>query len=438
MSTIAIITARGGSKRIPRKNIKDFCGKPILAYSIDAALKSGVFDEVMVSTDDEEIAQIAKQYGAKVPFFRSAEMAGDFATTPEVCLEVLDEYEKRGQTFDIGCVLYPTAPFTTAQRLRDAVRNLEESDADSLIPVVQFSYPVQRSLILQEGRLVFEQPEYLDSRSQDLVPHFHDAGSFIIFRTQSLRTNHRLMVGNILPMVLNDLEVQDIDNETDWKLAELKYRLLHDRLDVSLRRIREDDLEQIMNWRMQPEITRYMNTDPKLTLEGQVRWLEEIRRNPDLRYWVIEVKGQPAGVINLKGLSDPSGEIGWAYYIGEKKLSSMELAITLEISMYDYVFRGLGKKAVISDVFSLNRGVITLHKICGCEVVEEKKNAVEKEGVFFDVTYLRMTAERWEMLNALADRQTTGASSEAAPLPDAETPDVSFLRELGRITFPER
>ncbi len=227
MSRIAIITARGGSKRIPRKNIKEFCGKPILAYSIEAATASGMFDTVMVSTDDEEIAEIAGKYGAEVPFLRSGYTAGDYATTNDVLLEVLGEYENRGQHFDLACCIYPTAPFVTADRIAEAVKSLEASDADTLIPVVAFSYPIQRSLVIREDRLVFAQPEHMDSRSQDLEKHYHDAGQFYVFRTEAFRHNRKLMVGNILPMELSELEVQDIDNLTDWALAEQKYNFLH-------------------------------------------------------------------------------------------------------------------------------------------------------------------------------------------------------------------
>lgn len=226
MSKIAVITARGGSKRIPRKNVKEFCGKPILAYSIEAALQSELFDVVMVSTDDEEIAAIAKEYGAEVPFYRSEKTADDFATTNDVLLEVLAEYEKRGQHFDICVCIYPTAPFVTAEKLKAAVEQLELSDADSLIPVVAFSYPPQRALIVKEGRLVFKSPEYLDSRSQDLEPHYHDAGQFYAFRTAAFAVNRKIMVGNILPFAVSELEVQDIDNQTDWEIAEMKYRLM--------------------------------------------------------------------------------------------------------------------------------------------------------------------------------------------------------------------
>lgn len=228
MKTIAIITARGGSKRIPRKNIKEFCGKPILAYSIEAALQSGVFDRVMVSTDDEEIARIAEEYGAEVPFYRSEKTANDYATTNDVLLEVLEEFEKRGERYELACCIYPTAPFVTGEKLKKAVEQLLASDADTLIPVVSFSYPPQRAMIVKDGRLVFEYPQYLDSRSQDLEPHYHDVGQFYVFRTAAFWVNRKLMVGNILPMVVSELEVQDIDNQTDWEIAEMKYRLMKD------------------------------------------------------------------------------------------------------------------------------------------------------------------------------------------------------------------
>lgn len=227
MKKLAIITARGGSKRIPRKNIKPFLGKPIIAYSIEAALKSGLFDEVMVSTDDQEIAEIARTYGAKVPFFRSEATSNDYATTVDVLLEVLETYEKRGEAFDVACCLYPTAPFITADRLREGLSLLEGSDCDVVLPVVAFSYPPKRGLVIRDGRLIFEYPEYLNTRSQDIETSYHDVGQFYIFRVPNFRKNRSLMLGNVLPLQIPETEVQDIDNETDWQLAEMKFRLLH-------------------------------------------------------------------------------------------------------------------------------------------------------------------------------------------------------------------
>jgi N-acylneuraminate cytidylyltransferase len=224
MGAVAIIPARGGSKRIPRKNIKEFCGQPIMAYSIQAALKSGIFDRVMVSTEDEEIKKLAEGYGAEVPFLRSGETAGDFATTNDVILEVLREYENRGEIFDLACCIYPTAPFVTDQKLVEAMGQLVATDADTLIPCVAFSYPPQRAMVIREDRLRFLYPEYLDSRSQDLEKHYHDAGQFYCFRVDAFLQNKRLMVGNILPFVIPETEIQDIDTETDWVIAEMKYK----------------------------------------------------------------------------------------------------------------------------------------------------------------------------------------------------------------------
>ncbi|MBD5528334.1 MAG: GNAT family N-acetyltransferase [Lachnospiraceae bacterium] len=171
-------------------------------------------------------------------------------------------------------------------------------------------------------------------------------------------------------------------------------------MGVTLRKIRETDLETIMHWRMDPEITRYMNTDPKLTLEGQRKWLAAVESNPDLRYWMILVDGQEAGVINLTGLTREDGVLGWAYYVGEKRLRSLKTAVSLEMSLYDYIFDSLHKEALISDVFSLNRGVIQLHLLCGCEIMEEKKSHVCKGGKTYDVTFMRMSRERWQQVRA--------------------------------------
>lgn len=226
MKTLAIITARGGSKRIPRKNIKNFLGKPILAYSIEAAVMSGIFDEVMVSTEDEEIAEIAKSYGAKVPFYRSEKTAGDFATTNDVLLEVIEEYEKRGQKFDMACCIYPTAPFVTSAKIKDAMEKLEASDADTLIPVVQFSYPPQRAMVIRDELLQFKYLEYIDSRSQDLEKEYHDVGQFYCFKIEPYKQNKKLMLGKILPYVVPEMEVQDIDTESDWQIAEIKYQAM--------------------------------------------------------------------------------------------------------------------------------------------------------------------------------------------------------------------
>jgi N-acylneuraminate cytidylyltransferase len=226
LSSIAIIPARGGSKRIPRKNIKDFLGKPIIAYSIDAALKSNVFDEVMVSTDDEEIVEISKKYGASVPFFRSEELSNDMAMTVPVLIEVLEEYEKFGKSFAQVCCLYPCAPFVTPERLIESMALLRNSGADSVLPVAKFSYPPQRCLVIRKGKTVMLNPENYNIRSQDLEPLYHDAGQFYCLKTAALREEEKLYCENAYSIILSDNEVQDIDTEDDWKEAEIKYQIL--------------------------------------------------------------------------------------------------------------------------------------------------------------------------------------------------------------------
>lgn len=223
---LAIITARGGSKRIPRKNIKPFCGKPILFYSIEAAKEANVFDEIMISTDDEEIAALARSCGAKVPFLRSAATANDFASTDDVIMEVLNTYRERGEYFDAFCCIYPTAPFLTGERLRNAMELLKE--ADSVMPVVAFSYPPQRGLVINKSGYVERQfPEYATARSQDLQKIYHDCGQFYACRSKAFLAAGTTDVEHLLPLIMSEMEVQDIDTEEDWALAELKYRMLH-------------------------------------------------------------------------------------------------------------------------------------------------------------------------------------------------------------------
>ncbi len=220
---VAIITARGGSKRIPRKNIKEFCGAPIIKYPIRAAIESGMFDEVMVSTDDEEIREIAELCGASCPFMRDAENANDFATTVDVIKEVLTKYKEMGHIFTHYCVIYPTSPFVTAEKLRTAFQILEENRADFLTPVVRYDYPVQRCFVIKNGALKKKWPEYQNVRTQDLEQLYYDAGQFYIGDSEKIFTT-RYEDRNMTAMVLEATEVQDIDTLEDWKLAEQKFR----------------------------------------------------------------------------------------------------------------------------------------------------------------------------------------------------------------------
>lgn len=227
MKNLAIIPARGGSKRIPRKNIKPFMGKPIIAYSIEAALQSGIFDEVMVSTDDEEIAEIAKQYGANVPFMRSKKNSDDHATMEDVIEEVLNEYYCQNKSFDSFCCILSTAPFLRSMSLINSHIKFLGGQYDSLFPVLRFTYPIQRALRQVDGKIVMREPQYIHSRSQDLEPMYHDSGLFYWMTVSKFMEVKEIFCDNSGMIELSDLEVQDIDTYEDWRMAEIKYQMLY-------------------------------------------------------------------------------------------------------------------------------------------------------------------------------------------------------------------
>lgn len=227
MTNLAIITARGGSKRIPKKNIKDFCGKPIIEYSIKAAIKAEIFDEVMVSTDNEEIADIARKAGAQVPFLRSRKTSDDYATTADVLLEVLEEYNKIGKTFKYIVCIYPTAPFITPERICNGINLLKEKKAGMIMPIVKFSFPPQRGMIFDGEIIRPKWPENRNLRSQDLEAIYHDCGQFYCYDAKKFISSRGQFLEGIIPMIIPEAEVQDIDTEEDWKIAEMKYKLIN-------------------------------------------------------------------------------------------------------------------------------------------------------------------------------------------------------------------
>ena len=225
---VAIITARGGSKRIPRKNVLPFLGKPIINYSIQAAIDAKCFSTVMVSTDDDEIAQISKECGAEVPFRRSKENSDDHSTTADVLREVILEYQKRGENYKYLCCIYPTAPFVTAARLDQGLDIMKRANAQALVSIVRFGFPIQRALHLtKDGLLEMLWPENRLTRSQDLEPTFHDAGQFYWLEVESFLKHHSLYLPVTIPMEIPETESQDIDSRMDWELAEIKYRMAH-------------------------------------------------------------------------------------------------------------------------------------------------------------------------------------------------------------------
>ncbi len=223
MKSVAVIPARGGSKRIPRKNLRHFCGKPIIAYSIDAALTSGIFDKVIVSTDDLEIAAIAQKLGAEVPFMRPANLSDDFATTAAVMKHAVSELALAES--DLCCCIYATAPFLTVADLQDAANRMQNDENLAYsFSATAFDFPIQRGFSLVEGKVKMLQPEHLFTRSQDLPKAYHDAGQFYLGRVSSWLLQKPIFAAHSSPVILPSYRVQDIDCEDDWKRAEFLYR----------------------------------------------------------------------------------------------------------------------------------------------------------------------------------------------------------------------
>lgn len=224
---VAIIPARGGSKRIPRKNIKLFHGKPIIAYSIEAAISSGCFDKVIVSTDDEEIVDIARQYGAQVPFVRPKHLADDHSTTLAVISHALNWITDNEEKPDFTCIIYATAPFLLPETIQQSFRLLNENpDKAFCFGVTEYPSPIQRALkISPPGEVVMFQEEYLNSRSQDLEAAYHDVGQFYWGRTDAFLDDSIVFSKLSIPYIMPSHHVQDIDTPDDWLRAEMLYRI---------------------------------------------------------------------------------------------------------------------------------------------------------------------------------------------------------------------
>ena len=224
---IALIPARGGSKRIPRKNVRHFIDRPIIAYSIQAALSSGLFEHVVVSTDDEEIAGEARRWGAETPFMRPTRLADDYTGTMDVIQHGLDECERLWGELNYVCCLYATAPFITDGVLCQAFQRLQQTQADYVFSVTTFPFPVQRALLINESqRVECLYPEHRFTRSQDLPTAYHDAGQFYFGKAEAFRQGKPLFSSASSPLILPREQVQDIDTPEDWRRAELLFQLL--------------------------------------------------------------------------------------------------------------------------------------------------------------------------------------------------------------------
>lgn len=224
---LAVIPARGGSKRIPRKNVKMFCGKPMIAWSIQSAIESRCFDRIIVSTDDQEIADVAQIYGAEVPFIRPAELSNDHAGTLPVVAHAIAWVNSRGNSIDEVCCIYATAPFILASDIQNGFNILNDLDADYAFSVTTFPFPIQRAIrITSENRIQMFQPEHFHTRSQDLEEAWHDAGQFYWGKAKAWLLQKPVFDKCSAPVVLPRFRVQDIDTQEDWVRAEYMFQLL--------------------------------------------------------------------------------------------------------------------------------------------------------------------------------------------------------------------
>lgn len=220
---VAIIPARGGSKRIPRKNIRPFAGKPIIAHSISAARDAGVFDRIIVSTDDEEIAAVARAWGAETPFLRPRELADDYAGTNEVVAHALEWLAASSPPADLACCIYATAPFVTGDALRRGFQVLQDTGKEFAFSVTSFPFPIYRAIRLADGGVAPCFPEFIEARSQDLEEAYHDAGQFYWGKAAAFTGGLPLFAAHSAPVILPRHQVQDIDTLEDWERAELMY-----------------------------------------------------------------------------------------------------------------------------------------------------------------------------------------------------------------------
>jgi N-acylneuraminate cytidylyltransferase len=224
---LCVIPARGGSKRLPHKNIRDFCGKPIIAWSIETAKASDCFDRIIVSTDDHKIAKVAEHWGADVPFIRPPELSDDHTGTIPVISHAVDWIIRNACSVDFACCLYATAPFVRVEDLLNGFALLEQSGADYAFSITSYASPIQRAVrITDDQRVEMFSPDLFNTRSQDLEEAFHDAGQFYWGRASAWLAGNPLFSNDSAPVVLPRHRVQDIDTAADWYHAELMFEIL--------------------------------------------------------------------------------------------------------------------------------------------------------------------------------------------------------------------
>jgi pseudaminic acid cytidylyltransferase len=361
--TIAIITARGGSKRIPNKNIREFCGHPIIKYSIDAATSSGIFDEVMVSTDSLKIAEIAKQYGANVPFLRSEENSNDFAPTLDVIKEVLFEYKRRGREFDVYCCLYPTAVFINNDLLIQAYIKLIQTKADFLVPIYITNKTIQRAYIKSTDDLIVRKwPEYATTRTQDLEDLYMDSGQFYFGYSDSL-LNSGILARTYIELDSN--HVHDIDTEEDWIVAQKKYKSMG-RKEISFQNLLDTDYQMdLLTWRNQEFVRRPMINSKIITVEEHQKYIELVRKTDTHEVYIALEDGVPFGVINLVfDHKSKTVETG-SYLINQQEIGTGK-GLIMTFARLSYIFAKPGYTA-ITKIRKTNQRSIRLQEHMGFE-----------------------------------------------------------------------
>lgn len=380
MKTLAIIPARGGSKRIERKNVKDFAGVPVIAYSIRAALAAGCFDEVMVSTDDAEIAGVALCYGASVPFMRSAATSDDYATTADVISEVLDRYREAGREFDALACIYATAPFVTARRLADACGIIARGEAEAAFTCVEYSYPVQRGLVIApDGRIAMRHPEYARARSQDLEKTYHDAGQFYVSTVAAFERDGSLWGPDTRPIVLPELEVQDLDTPVDWRLAEMKYEMLSfpRRIEAdgytftALADVPADVSEAVRLGRNADDVRCQMICTDVISRRSHEAFVESLRTRRDKQYYaVFAPDGSLIGSVNLERRGDDTAERGiWL----DAPARGHGHATRLLAALYRHIHATRGIDRIVTRVKAANEASLALERVLGA--VETHRDA---------------------------------------------------------------
>lgn len=379
MRILAIIPARGGSKRIEHKNIRDFDGQPVIAYSIKAAIGSGCFDTVMVSTDDEEIASVARKFGADVPFMRSADAANDFATTADVIREVIAEYRKRGEEYDAICCLYATAPFVSAERLRAGAQILENGEAQAAFTCVAYSYPTQRCLVIGDnGRIGMKYPEYANARSQDLQPTYHDAGQFYFTTIDAFEKCGSLWGPDTLPIILSEMEVQDIDTPTDWEMAEIKYRLLtlpkffetaHYSF-IPYPEVPESFHKRILRERNDPGVRRFMDNQEEISPEDHARFVKSLEGNRRKQYYLVIAKdGGIVGSVNLERVPGLAALERGIWIASDQRSKGHAWQLLREL--YAYLLDRHGIKEIRTHIRKGNQASVALENALGSVLVED-------------------------------------------------------------------